>query len=227
MGEGEGHRFGERASGFHHALRTDGDRPPDRGAPADAALFRLRLVIEFAGHAWRRKQAVRSEAGRPRVAVIIPALNEEHAIRSVLRDIPRNFVDEAIVYNGSTDGTARVAESLGAAVRWEPMKGYGAACLAGIKALWTDIEIVVFLDGDYSDHPEELETWPTTSGRYGKGRHLRARRRWSFRIPRNRNLRNRRNECDGKTFRSQTQVPPLHAGAFVPAYRLAAGRRAA
>jgi len=101
---------------------------------------------------------VRGEADRPHVAVIIPALNEEQAIASVLRDIPRNFVDEAIVVdNGSTDGTARVAESLGARVVCEPEKGYGAACVAGIEALRADIEIVVFLDGDYSDHPEELE----------------------------------------------------------------------
>jgi len=62
------------------------------------------------------------------------------------------------VDNGSTDGTARVTASLGAAVRWEPKKGYGAACLAGMEALGPDIEIVVFLDGDYSDYPEELET---------------------------------------------------------------------
>jgi len=101
---------------------------------------------------------VRGEADRPRVAVIIPALNEEQAIALVLRDIPRNFVDEAIVVdNGSSDGTARVAESSGATVRRELEKGYGAACLAGIEALRADIEIVVFLDGDYSDHPEEVE----------------------------------------------------------------------
>jgi glycosyltransferase involved in cell wall biosynthesis len=90
--------------------------------------------------------------------VIIPALNEEQAIRLVLRDIPRNVVDEVIVVdNGSTDGTARAAASLGATVRSEPKKGYGAACLAGMEALGADIEIVVFLDGDYSDYPEELE----------------------------------------------------------------------
>jgi len=91
--------------------------------------------------------------------VIIPALNEEQAIRLVLRDIPRNTVDQVVVVdNGSSDGTARMAESLGATVRWEPERGYGAACLKGIESLGPDIEIVVFLDGDYSDHPEEIET---------------------------------------------------------------------
>jgi glycosyltransferase involved in cell wall biosynthesis len=99
------------------------------------------------------------QAGRPRVGVIIPALNEEKAIGLVLRDIPRRIVDQVVVVdNGSTDGTARVAESLGAAVRREPERGYGAACLKGLESLRPDIEIVVFLDGDYSDHPEEIET---------------------------------------------------------------------
>ena len=75
------------------------------------------------------------EAGRPRVAVIIPALNEEKAIGLVLRDIPRNIVDQVVVVdNGSTDGTALMAESLGATVRWEPERGYGAACLKGIES---------------------------------------------------------------------------------------------
>lgn len=97
--------------------------------------------------------------GRSRVAVIIPALNEEEAIGLVLRDIPRDIVDEVIVVdNGSIDATARTAESLGALVRSEPQKGYGAACLKGIESLAPDIEIVVFLDGDYSDHPEEIAT---------------------------------------------------------------------
>jgi hypothetical protein len=85
-------------------------------------------------------------------------LLRNHRAAPVLRNIPRDLVDEAIVVdNGSTDGTARVAESLGAWVVCELEKGYGAACLAGIERLRADIEIVVFLDGDYSDHPEELE----------------------------------------------------------------------
>lgn len=97
------------------------------------------------------------DEGRARVGVIIPALNEEKAIELVLRDIPADIVDQVIVVdNGSTDGTARVAKSLGVRVRREPKKGYGAACLTGMKALGPDIDIVVFLDADYSDHPGEM-----------------------------------------------------------------------
>jgi glycosyltransferase involved in cell wall biosynthesis len=85
------------------------------------------------------------------VAVIIPALNEEMFIGLVLGDIPRSIVDQVVVVdNGSTDGTARVAESLGATVRWEPKRGYGAACLKGLGSLGPDNEIVVLLDADYS-----------------------------------------------------------------------------
>lgn len=103
------------------------------------------------------KRADGFEGQHARVAVIIPALNEEKAIGSVLRDIPQDLVDEVIVVdNGSIDNTARVAESLGATVRREGNRGYGAACLAGIEALGPHAEIVVFLDADYSDHPEEI-----------------------------------------------------------------------
>ena len=90
------------------------------------------------------------------VAVIIPALNEERAIASVLRDLPRTSVQQLIVVdNGSTDRTGEIAAAFGATVVGEPKRGYGRACLAGMAALESP-DIVVFLDGDYSDHPDEL-----------------------------------------------------------------------
>ncbi len=89
------------------------------------------------------------------VSVIIPALNEEQAIAEVLNAIPK-WVDGVIVVdNGSTDQTAAIAKRHGARVVLEPLRGYGAACLAGIAAS-SDSEILVFLDGDFSDHPEQI-----------------------------------------------------------------------
>ena len=90
-----------------------------------------------------------------RIAVVIPALNEERAIGRVLAEIPA-WVDRVVVAdNGSTDRTADIAQSAGAIVIAEPFLGYGAACLAGLTRIG-DADIVVFLDGDYSDHPEEM-----------------------------------------------------------------------
>jgi glycosyltransferase involved in cell wall biosynthesis len=93
------------------------------------------------------------------IKVIIPAYNEENSIEKVIKEIP-SIVDEIIVVNnGSTDNTAVVAKKAGATVLNEPLKGYGYACLKGIKYLENQEikpEIVVFLDGDYSDYPEEL-----------------------------------------------------------------------
>ena len=89
------------------------------------------------------------------IAVIIPALNEERSIGKVIRAIPE-WVDEIIVVdNGSSDKTKSVAKSAGTLVISESRRGYGSACLKGISTL-TDIDIVVFLDGDYSDYPEEM-----------------------------------------------------------------------
>jgi glycosyltransferase involved in cell wall biosynthesis len=94
----------------------------------------------------------------PHVAVIIPALNEEQAIGRVLQDIPRGSANQVIVVdNGSTDATAAVARSRGATVLCEAERGYGAACLAGLNALDPLTNVVVFLDADYSDYPEEME----------------------------------------------------------------------
>ena len=102
------------------------------------------------------------------ISVVIPALNEENAIAKVIADIPKTvctfdghtgaIVQEIIVVdNGSTDDTAAIAEQNGARVVAESRKGYGYACLAGIAALETNPpDIVVFLDGDYSDYPADL-----------------------------------------------------------------------
>lgn len=90
----------------------------------------------------------------PKIAVVIPALNEEKSLPLVLAALPR--VDDVIVVdNGSTDGTAAVAAAGGARVVREPRRGYGSACLAGISAL-RDPDVVVFVDADFSDHPDEL-----------------------------------------------------------------------
>ena len=93
------------------------------------------------------------------INVIIPARNESAAISKVIGDIP-DFVQEIIVVdNGSSDPTAEVAKNAGASVLHEPQKGYGHACLKGLdylKNLNKKTDIVVFLDGDYSDYPEQM-----------------------------------------------------------------------
>jgi len=98
----------------------------------------------------------------PVIDIIIPAYNEESSIGLVLADIPIGWAREVLVCNNaSTDKTAEVSRDAGATVLNENRKGYGSACLRGLEYIknrpeseWPDI--VVFLDGDYSDHPEEL-----------------------------------------------------------------------
>ena len=94
------------------------------------------------------------------VDVVIPALNEEASVALVLADIPSDTVREIVVVdNGSSDRTARVAREAGATVVAEPRRGYGRACLAGlaeIRAREATPDVVVFLDADRSDNPEEL-----------------------------------------------------------------------
>jgi glycosyltransferase involved in cell wall biosynthesis len=91
-----------------------------------------------------------------RIAVVIPALNEEEAISRVVREVP-DYVDEVIVVdNGSTDATAESAREAGARVVREERMGYGHACLAGVRAA-TSPDIIVFLDGDRSDYPQDME----------------------------------------------------------------------
>ncbi|MEX0968102.1 MAG: glycosyltransferase family 2 protein [Bacteroidia bacterium] len=96
----------------------------------------------------------------PRISVIIPAFNECNSIGKVIGDIPQSLVKEVVVVNNaSTDDTVAKAEAAGATVLHEQRRGYGFACLKGIAYLKQQPlppEIVVFLDADYSDHPEEM-----------------------------------------------------------------------
>lgn len=104
--------------------------------------------------------------GGSSIGCIIPALNEEAAIASVVAAVPR-WVDAIVVVdNGSGDRTAARALAAGARVVVERQRGYGAACLAGLAAI-PDADIVVFVDGDYSDFPEDMHTLvdPIVAGR--------------------------------------------------------------
>ncbi len=92
-----------------------------------------------------------------KIAVIIPALNEEKAIGHVLAELPNKLIYQVIVVdNGSRDLTSEIARRAGAEVIFEPKRGYGAACLRGLSLIKPDVDIIVFLDGDYSDYPEEI-----------------------------------------------------------------------
>jgi glycosyltransferase involved in cell wall biosynthesis len=90
------------------------------------------------------------------IEVIIPAYNEENNIGKVIAALPKILARIIVVDNGSTDKTPINAKEAGAFVVSEPLAGYGRACLTGIASLCADTQIVVFLDGDYSDYPEEL-----------------------------------------------------------------------
>lgn len=103
------------------------------------------MVIECAG------------AAKIKISVVIPVLNEANAIGEVVRSVPAERVHEIIVVdNGSSDGTPRQAALAGARVIIESRRGYGSACLAGARAA-ADADIIVFLDGDRSDDPKELD----------------------------------------------------------------------
>ena len=93
------------------------------------------------------------------IKVIIPAFNEEDSIGKVVEDIPAIVEEVIVINNGSTDATEEIAKKAGATVLQESRKGYGYACLRGLEYLERKdkkLDIVVFLDGDYSDYPEEL-----------------------------------------------------------------------
>lgn len=93
------------------------------------------------------------------VAAVIPALDEERSIGSVIRAIDRNLVGFVLVGdNGSADRTAEVAREAGAIVIPAPERGYGAACAAALRALDPDVEVVVFLDADGADDPAQIES---------------------------------------------------------------------
>jgi glycosyltransferase involved in cell wall biosynthesis len=90
------------------------------------------------------------------VSVIIPTHNEAQAIERVLADLPCALTTEVIVVDSSSnDGTPEIAARMGARVVHEPRRGYGRACLTGL-AMANSPDVVVFLDGDYSDRPSEL-----------------------------------------------------------------------
>lgn len=96
----------------------------------------------------------------PKIVVIIPAYNEENSVAKVVNDIPAGLVNEVIVVNNnSNDATDVNARNAGATVLHEKKPGYGYACLKGIeyiKQLHPLPDVVVFIDADYSDHPEEM-----------------------------------------------------------------------
>lgn len=102
------------------------------------------------------------------VALIIPALDEEHAIGALLEAIDRSVVRDVIVGdNGSRDGTGAVARARGAEVVRVEERGYGAACAGALSAIADDVDVVLFMDADGSDDPAEipLVLAPILSGR--------------------------------------------------------------
>ncbi len=101
------------------------------------------------------------------ISVIIPALNESESIGRVIAEIPDGIDRIVVVDNGSIDGTDVIAMDLGAEVIYEPNRGYGAACMTGIKAVLGS-DVIAFIDGDYSDFPDQLISVinPVASGSY-------------------------------------------------------------
>ncbi|TDT43831.1 glycosyltransferase involved in cell wall biosynthesis [Maribacter spongiicola] len=94
------------------------------------------------------------------IKVIIPAFNEADSIAHVINEIPKSVSEVIVVNNNSTDDTVKNAEAAGATVLTETRKGYGYACLKGLDYVASTSkkpDIIVFIDGDYSDYPEELD----------------------------------------------------------------------
>ena len=96
---------------------------------------------------------------KPQIKVIIPAYNEANSIAKVIAEIPEIVSEIIVVDNNSTDDTSNIASNSGATVLKEAAKGYGCACLRGLRyvdAFVDEPDIIVFLDGDYSDYPAKL-----------------------------------------------------------------------
>ncbi|MGA8989229.1 MAG: glycosyltransferase family 2 protein [Rhodoplanes sp.] len=124
---------------------------------------------------------MRFPQGEMIVAVVVPCLDEEAAIEGVVGEILAQQVDEVVVVdNGSTDKTAERARAAGARVAYQPERGYGRACAAGLSAVRPDAEIVCFMDGDGSDVPDYLPAvvGPVAAGEadFVMGSRLRGRR---------------------------------------------------
>ena len=111
-------------------------------------------IRRFLGKAQFRQSAIRN----PNVVAVIPAWNEEGNIAHVIADVPRDLCPTVIVVdNASTDRTVEVAQAAGAIVVHQPRRGYGYACAAGARrAQELGAQIIVFLDGDYSDYPQDM-----------------------------------------------------------------------
>jgi glycosyltransferase involved in cell wall biosynthesis len=124
---------------------------------------------------------MRFPQGEMIVAVVVPCLDEEAAIEGVVGEILAQQVDEVVVVdNGSTDKTAERARAAGARVAYQPERGYGRACAAGLSAVRPDADIVCFMDGDGSDVPDYLPAvvGPVAAGEadFVMGSRLRGRR---------------------------------------------------
>jgi glycosyltransferase involved in cell wall biosynthesis len=124
---------------------------------------------------------MRFPQGEMIVAVVVPCLDEEAAIGGVVREILAQQVDEVVVVdNGSTDKTMERARAAGASVAYQPERGYGRACAAGLSAVRPDADIVCFMDGDGSDVPDYLPAvvGPIAAGEadFVMGSRLRGRR---------------------------------------------------
>jgi len=104
-----------------------------------------------------KEQETESVSSKHKIALITPAQNEEDSIGVMLNSLPKEIFTQIIVVdNNSSDNTAKIAKDLGAKVVFEKQEGYGKACLSGIKALDKEIEIVVFMDADNADDPEDI-----------------------------------------------------------------------